>query len=491
MNASIPVFSASIAASPTPPAQALAPALGAAAGAVGAGPGPGKAGDFSTALHAAGKESPRKAAAAKRPGPPATGGALPVVGNVPPPPPTPLPLSLPLSLPLAAPVAPVALPVSAPQSAPGSASAAIAGAPVATDSRAVVSAAMLPDALGGPTASVGAIPAAAGAPASVPNPPSPPVPTAEGSGAAVVAAHARLNTSGAPPASAPSNQDVSAGIAFNELGGILPKPAGASTGKSGAASISPLSALAQQTMMPAASAPPAVAAIAADTHLPAAPSPISAAKPLHAASTAAAAGLKSGADSAVSAGTLLHAGTGMSAGAAMSVGACPSAAGTAAGTAAAVAASAPQNAPAMPSLALGTGIGSHELPLALAGHVSWLVDHNLNGASLQVNPPHLGPIELRVSIERGRTDVWMSAQSPATRDALQSSAPSLRDLLGGQGFGQVNVDVSQRSFQGGSAYAQANPPPPPLAEGSAAAAAIVAAPLRAARSSLGALDAYA
>jgi hypothetical protein len=34
-----------------------------------------------------------------------------------------------------------------------------------------------------------------------------------------------------------------------------------------------------------------------------------------------------------------------------------------------------------------------------------------------------------------------------TRDALESSSPKLREMLGAQGFGQVSVDISQRSFQ--------------------------------------------
>ena len=41
----------------------------------------------------------------------------------------------------------------------------------------------------------------------------------------------------------------------------------------------------------------------------------------------------------------------------------------------------------------------------------------------------------------------MVSHSAATRDALHASTATLRDMLGNQGFGQVSVDISQRSFQ--------------------------------------------
>ena len=85
----------------------------------------------------------------------------------------------------------------------------------------------------------------------------------------------------------------------------------------------------------------------------------------------------------------------------------------------------------------------------------------------------------------------MITHSAVTRDALESSSPQLRDMLGNQGFGQVSVDISQRSFQERAAYS-----PPyeraPSGERSGGAAAVTGATATTAvRASLGALDAYA
>jgi flagellar hook-length control protein FliK len=137
----------------------------------------------------------------------------------------------------------------------------------------------------------------------------------------------------------------------------------------------------------------------------------------------------------------------------------------------------------------GPAINTPEFTQALAERVGYLVANNLNGATLQVNPPQLGPIELRVSVEAGHAQVWMSAHNPATLDALQSSSGNLREMLSTQGFGQVSVDISQRSFQDGSPYSQSRPwtpavdPDAVMTTGSSGSGAL--------RTSQGLLDAYA
>ena len=137
---------------------------------------------------------------------------------------------------------------------------------------------------------------------------------------------------------------------------------------------------------------------------------------------------------------------------------------------------------------MNAALDSANFPQGLAERVIWVVDNNLNGAKLQVNPPQLGPIELQITVQGDHAQVWMSTHSAVTRDALESSVPKLREMLGAQGFGDVRVDISQRSFQERSAYAPPYEwvPPSDRAEPSAAAA-----PNAAVRTSLGAVDAYA
>jgi flagellar hook-length control protein FliK len=152
------------------------------------------------------------------------------------------------------------------------------------------------------------------------------------------------------------------------------------------------------------------------------------------------------------------------------------------------AASLASDAGSTPTLNVNAALDSANFPQGLAERVSWMVDNNLNGAKLQVNPPQLGPIELQIAVQGDHAQVWMSTHSAVTRDALESSVPKLREMLGAQGFGDVRVDISQRSFQERSAYAPPYERVPPVDRAAPSAA---AAPNATGRISLGAVDAYA
>jgi flagellar hook-length control protein FliK len=119
-----------------------------------------------------------------------------------------------------------------------------------------------------------------------------------------------------------------------------------------------------------------------------------------------------------------------------------------------------------------------------------MVDSNLTSARLQVNPPQLGPIEVRIAVQGDHALVWLTSHSAVTRDALESSSSKLREMLGDQGFAQVSVDISQRHFQ-------ERPAPSQLydhaaaAEPSAPTATVAGSASFQARASTGTLDAYA
>jgi flagellar hook-length control protein FliK len=141
-----------------------------------------------------------------------------------------------------------------------------------------------------------------------------------------------------------------------------------------------------------------------------------------------------------------------------------------------------------PTMRVHADVDSAEFPQSLADRVSFMVDNSWSNAKLQVNPPQLGPIELQIAVQGDHAQVMMSTHSALTRDALESSAPKLREMLSSQGFTQVSVDVSQRSFQERSAY---TPPygwtPSPASSAAPATVSSTAAP----RTLLGVVDAYA
>jgi flagellar hook-length control protein FliK len=112
------------------------------------------------------------------------------------------------------------------------------------------------------------------------------------------------------------------------------------------------------------------------------------------------------------------------------------------------------NASPMPTMKVAASVDSAEFGQGVAAQVSLMVDSNLTQAKLQVNPPALGPIEVRIALQDGHAQVWLTSHSALTRDALESSSPNLREMLSSQGFSQVSVDISHRSFQDRSPQSQ-------------------------------------
>ncbi|HLW23044.1 MAG TPA: flagellar hook-length control protein FliK [Steroidobacteraceae bacterium] len=137
-----------------------------------------------------------------------------------------------------------------------------------------------------------------------------------------------------------------------------------------------------------------------------------------------------------------------------------------------------------PTIKLDSTLDSPSFPAELAGRVAYLIGNNLGSAKLQVTPPQLGPIDLQISVQGNSAQIVMSTHSALTHAALESSAPALRELLGSQGFAQVSVDISQRSFQEQPTFTQPESTFAPRES-------VAAEPIAAVRSARSLLDAYA
>jgi len=95
---------------------------------------------------------------------------------------------------------------------------------------------------------------------------------------------------------------------------------------------------------------------------------------------------------------------------------------------------------------LAVPAGTERFPDALGERVAWMIDRDLGSAQLRLNPPQLGPVEVRVQVSGDQASVALAAHTQQAREALEQAMPRLRDMLGSQGFVQVNVNVSQHSF---------------------------------------------
>jgi flagellar hook-length control protein FliK len=86
-------------------------------------------------------------------------------------------------------------------------------------------------------------------------------------------------------------------------------------------------------------------------------------------------------------------------------------------------------------------VGSGTWTEELAGKLTVMVGRGMQSASLQLSPEHLGPLEIRISVQNEQASVWFGAAHAETRAALEQSLPRLRELLAGQGLNLSDAGV--------------------------------------------------
>jgi flagellar hook-length control protein FliK len=101
---------------------------------------------------------------------------------------------------------------------------------------------------------------------------------------------------------------------------------------------------------------------------------------------------------------------------------------------------------AVPSLPVHTPLRHPEWSDEVSQRIRWAIGNQVQSAELKINPPQLGPVEVRVSVDADRQmTVTLSSHHALVRETLTDNLPRLRDLMSEHGFSAVNVDVSQQS----------------------------------------------
>jgi len=84
---------------------------------------------------------------------------------------------------------------------------------------------------------------------------------------------------------------------------------------------------------------------------------------------------------------------------------------------------------------------------AVGQKVLWMAKQNITSADMRLDPPDLGTIHVRVSIQNDQAHVSFTSAQPVVREALDQHSARLREMLTEQGMTSVDVDVSdERSF---------------------------------------------
>ncbi|MBM5572822.1 MULTISPECIES: flagellar hook-length control protein FliK [Deefgea] len=96
---------------------------------------------------------------------------------------------------------------------------------------------------------------------------------------------------------------------------------------------------------------------------------------------------------------------------------------------------------------IATPVGESRWGDAVAQRVGLMLGRQEQKIEMQLNPPNLGPMEVRLNLAQDQASVVFSSQNAAVREALAAAMPKLTTLLADQGFTLTNVQVASDSLQ--------------------------------------------
>ncbi|QZA76895.1 flagellar hook-length control protein FliK [Deefgea tanakiae] len=96
---------------------------------------------------------------------------------------------------------------------------------------------------------------------------------------------------------------------------------------------------------------------------------------------------------------------------------------------------------------IATPVGESRWGDAVAQRVGLMLGRQEQKIEMQLNPPNLGPMEVRLNLAQDQASVVFSSQNASVREALAAAMPKLTTLLADQGFTLTNVQVASDSLQ--------------------------------------------
>lgn len=99
-----------------------------------------------------------------------------------------------------------------------------------------------------------------------------------------------------------------------------------------------------------------------------------------------------------------------------------------------------------PEAVAGIPVRSANFANLVGNEVLWQAKIGSNQAEIRLDPPDLGPIDVRISRSDNETHLHFMVSHQATRDQLEQALPRLRELFGQGGLqlGQVEVEQGRR-----------------------------------------------
>lgn len=92
-------------------------------------------------------------------------------------------------------------------------------------------------------------------------------------------------------------------------------------------------------------------------------------------------------------------------------------------------------------------VGSKGFADALSQQVVWMVDKDAQVAELRINPPELGPVEVRLTVNGDQASAQFVSTHSEVREAIETSIARLRESFAEAGIQLGQASVSAESFR--------------------------------------------
>jgi len=129
----------------------------------------------------------------------------------------------------------------------------------------------------------------------------------------------------------------------------------------------------------------------------------------------------------------------------------------------------PATTSALPTASPRDNMASHNLPTPLhssqwgqdfSNRVVWIARNEQQSAQININPAHLGPIQINLSLQGDQMSASFISAHSEVRQAIEEAMPRLRDMLSGSGIalGDTSVGAQLAQQQREQSPRFANPP---------------------------------
>jgi len=94
---------------------------------------------------------------------------------------------------------------------------------------------------------------------------------------------------------------------------------------------------------------------------------------------------------------------------------------------------------------IGARVGTPGWDNQLGQKIVWMVAGKEQSATLTLNPPDMGPMQVVLSVNNDQASVTFTAAQPEVRQALENAMPKLREMMGESGISLANANVTEGS----------------------------------------------